>query len=432
MASPSHYQPLSDPSEIRLLELGPVSDAKPSIWTIRHVSLHNDPAYVALSYVWGDPKDTTPIECNGQKFLVTKNLKNILEQFCTSFKTAILWVDALCINQNDLKERSQQVQMMRLIFEKAHHTYAWLGPVSENSNLAVDFLAGLGYMMQLSTWADESQKERSLLNIYPTELPCWAAMFKLLSRPWFTRVWILQEVAVSRDISLFCGDRFIAWALLDMVIEGLLRLDLPLYRVGVYASRKYDLVAAQRLVQLRYYILGQRYIGLQGLLRISSQHQASDPRDKVYALLGLTDEADRMGIIPDYNDSVSISDIYQSLSMTFLKCPPSTNKLFALSFAGLENHVDDEMPSWVARWTPAGAPDFGAFSHRTGFSAAGETVPVFMLTPDPEILGIVAMPAGSIDSYTDSFPLSVEGYIGCDVAMVNQYLTWERNCLAFA
>ena len=432
MTRPSHYQPLSDPWEIRLLELGPASDNKSSTWTMRQVSLHDDPAFVALSYVWGDPNDTTPIECNGHEFLVTKNLKNLLEHFCASLRKIVLWVDALCINQNDLKERSQQVQMMRHIFEKARLTFAWLGPVSDNSDLAIDFLAGLGYMMTLSTWVDEPQKVDFLLRSYPPDLPCWVALFKLLSRPWFTRVWILQEVAVPKLISLHCGDRFLPWDILDLAIRELLILELPFYLLGTSTSDRHNWDAIDNLIRLRRIIQERRYMGMQGLMRLSRHHQASDPRDKVYALLGLTDEADRVGIIPDYSDSVSISDIYRSLSMAFLTYPPSPNKLFLLSFAGLENHVDPKMPSWVAPWTTVRTPHFGAFSHETGFSAAGETVPVFVLTPDPDMLGILGIPVDSIDSYADSTPLPIQGYIGHDLAVHNQYLAWEQNWSAFA
>ena len=432
MPRSSPYQPLSRPLEIRLLELGPASHGKSSAWTMRQVSLHDDPAYVALSYVWGDSKDTTPIECNGHEFLVTKNLKNVLDHLYASCRKIVIWVDALCINQNDLKERSQQVQMMRHIFEKAHFTFAWLGPVSENSDLAMAFLAGLGYLMGLPKWVDEPQKVELLLNSYPPELPCWVALSNLLHRPWFTRVWILQEVAVPKRISLFCGDRFLPWAILDLVVKELLRLAFPFHLLGTSSPDKHSWTAVKDLIHVRYHIQEQRYISLQGLMRLSRNHQASDPRDKVYALFGLTDEADRAGIIPDYNDSVSISDIYRSLSMTFLKYPPSTNKLFVLSFAGLENHVNSEMPSWVAPWTPVDTSCFGAFSHKTGFSAAGETVPVVVLTPDPDVLGMFGMPVDSIESYADSIPLPIEGYIGHDKAVLNQPLVWEQNWLDFA
>jgi Heterokaryon incompatibility protein (HET) len=102
------------------------------------------PTYEALSYTWGDHSVTALIQVNGIELQITLNLFRALQRLRKGRKKRVLWVDALCIDQSNLAERSEQVPRMRSIYQRAERVVVWLGDATEDSDLAVDTLEGLG------------------------------------------------------------------------------------------------------------------------------------------------------------------------------------------------------------------------------------------------------------------------------------------------
>ncbi|KAI3543786.1 hypothetical protein CSPX01_06109 [Colletotrichum filicis] len=150
-ASMFTHAPLNESRrEIRLVRIRPPPDeqisAKNTIaLEIKHASL-NEPelSFAALSYVWGSATDTTPIEIEGASFSVTLNLHAALQQLQMNSVDSWLWIDALCIEQANLEEKSWQIGTMRDIFSGADIVYVWLGPGNEKSDLAMDFISRTG------------------------------------------------------------------------------------------------------------------------------------------------------------------------------------------------------------------------------------------------------------------------------------------------
>jgi hypothetical protein len=106
--------------------------------------LDDNPVYQALSYTWGDPNRVCTIILNGQKISVGTNLEEALQYFYSISYLGLLWVDAICINQNDNDEKNWQVQQMRDIYAQAEFVIAWLGAASDGSDLAMEKLAIAG------------------------------------------------------------------------------------------------------------------------------------------------------------------------------------------------------------------------------------------------------------------------------------------------
>jgi hypothetical protein len=117
-------------------------------FTIRKVSLDDKPNYWALSYVWGDPDDTEPICIEGQTFMVTRNLREALKRVrnlgTTETLDWFLWIDSVCIKQQDLDEKCWQVSIMARIYSEAYAVYVWLGLGDHNTSLAMDLMRTLG------------------------------------------------------------------------------------------------------------------------------------------------------------------------------------------------------------------------------------------------------------------------------------------------
>ncbi|KAJ8127885.1 hypothetical protein O1611_g5751 [Lasiodiplodia mahajangana] len=171
--------------------------------------------YQALSYVWGDPADTTPILVNGQEFHATRNLNDALRQLRQAgeaFREQELWVDAICINQKDLDEKSKQVPRMADIYSMATRVLIWLGRNSAEEEgifrrgfecrsklheLYVRDIASTG--TSFGDWSYE-QTHPELDETEKETLDIWPLMSR---RPWFTRIWTVQEFCLAGDLSIF-------------------------------------------------------------------------------------------------------------------------------------------------------------------------------------------------------------------------------------
>lgn len=178
----SPYQPLN-PSlrQIRLLHVDP--DPTNLSAVLKIVSLNDKPSYTALSYTWGLEMSTgAGIALNGcPRQPVTLNLQIALEHLCADAdKPFKLWIDALCINQSDLVEKSHQIRLMTDVYGIAESTCVWLGPAGDNSDLAMATIGEL-YADGNIFVSDDSLSEVQL-----------EAINALQRRPWWSRIWVLQ------------------------------------------------------------------------------------------------------------------------------------------------------------------------------------------------------------------------------------------------
>jgi Heterokaryon incompatibility protein (HET) len=193
------------------------------------IPLDSKPEYMALSYVWGDAKDTVPIFLNGQEVFVTKNLASALRQLRDPTGLYKIWADALCINQTDAIEKSSQVAQMGKIYQNAAEVIVWLGQDEEKSQdnwqgsaertrSAFEFARSLASPSPADDTVLTSQDEK-----YPEEDSGLRAFINLLCRDWFSRRWVIQEVLLP-DISkvrAVCGCRGIAWIVLRAAAQKL-------------------------------------------------------------------------------------------------------------------------------------------------------------------------------------------------------------------
>lgn len=201
------YSPLSaHPDSIRLLRLLPASQVRDPIQSqIFNYSLANPTRtshlYECLSYVWGDIEDKPTISVDGADLAVTKNLHGALQRLRDPHLDRILWVDALCINQDDLEERTQQVQMMALIYAYASRVVVWLGEEAGGSGDAMELLrkeAGRIYREKRNLHDTEVEKyapDRSVVAVdSPEDGFLREKALDLLKRPWFRRIWVLFSI----------------------------------------------------------------------------------------------------------------------------------------------------------------------------------------------------------------------------------------------
>ncbi|KAM0143557.1 hypothetical protein ACHAO1_000658 [Botrytis cinerea] len=285
---------------IRLLRLLPSEDeAAPLHCELRDYSLQRSTPrihlYEALSYVWGDPDITLPISVNKKQFQVTVNLHAALLRLRDHSFERIIWIDAICIDQNNNEERKQQVQLMARIYSTAHRVIVWLGEETveiegalENIQLIVDD----EHTEIPESWMEKLKQDRIL---------------KLLQNPWFQRIWVLQEAAAARHIIIMCGSTTIdGYAFCSGVkslklyngnssgLETLPSIMDLIERAGLRPKFKANL--PERLsLDIR---------SLAELIDMFHTRQATDIRDKVFALLGMSsDKPEKGGLQANYETS---------------------------------------------------------------------------------------------------------------------------------
>lgn len=176
------YPPLSSGHDsIRLLRLMPHENETSDIhcelfeYSLQSSSCKGNHLYDALSYVWGNVREKLPIFIHGHSFDVTVNLRAALSHLRNHSLERILWVDALCIDQENQKEKEYQIQFMAKIYSQANRVVVWLGEAADNSDLALEAIRVVG--AKKPTHSSENK------TIQP-------AILSLLQRPWFQRIWV--------------------------------------------------------------------------------------------------------------------------------------------------------------------------------------------------------------------------------------------------
>jgi hypothetical protein len=222
-ASSFKYKPLNLEERsirlLRLLHLGSTLDIECELF---QVSLHDDWfQYEALSYTWGGADLTEPITVDGKTFYVTKNLYTVLAHLRLESADRIVWIDAVCIDQENAKERGHQVQQMGDIYSRAEQVLFWLGTATFEIIVLMDCLEQLkerSLEHAYKDWkrADPRWKELwfaskySLQHTYANlETDVMIGLQNIIERDWFKRVWILQEVANAKKASVCAGRKVI-------------------------------------------------------------------------------------------------------------------------------------------------------------------------------------------------------------------------------
>ena len=194
--------PLTTSNSIRILDLFPGPDNTQITCGLRVASL-DDPNlnYDCLSYTWGSTEDQQQIICNGQPMEVTKNLYSFLvrDRSINGNGQHWLWIDAVCINQNDTVERASQVKIMSNIYQRAREVRVDLGEAPEN------ILGLFSLMHQLEKVLPEHLEDEmqfdatdfARLGLPQIHAPEWVAWQEMLSRPYFSRAWVVRHATSS-------------------------------------------------------------------------------------------------------------------------------------------------------------------------------------------------------------------------------------------
>lgn len=364
------YQPLPQGDIIRLIKLPQGHSSwfrgtgRKMSCLLEHVSLADNPDYRALSYCWGGQEHTETIFCNGACLKITSNLFSALASLHSMKTERLLWADAICINQQDTDERSQQVRMMRNIFQGARSVYICLGEATDNSDKGFEFAKSLCSASRLQAYSSD---RRNAISMDPRTLTSYfgvsnlhdesiTAFVTISSRPWFRRIWVIQEVAVSSDVEIVCGSASIKWNEFVRAIEYAVEVGITAMHTNSNLERvlTMDLTRQEFRESARDSSLDGQGTDLQRLLCRHREYFSTNPRDMVYALIGLSNNSGpgRLNVEVDYR--LDTREVYRKLAVAIL----TTNcNLDILGFCrvgkgkctGTVRYL--ALPSWVPDWS---------------------------------------------------------------------------------
>jgi hypothetical protein len=346
--------------------------------------LSSNPSYSAVSYTWGDPGLTETLWIEDAVINITRNLHDLLLRFRrTDEEEVILWVDAICINQNDKKEKTVQIPLMSKIYSSANEVLIWLGEGDEQSNsvmtyfkkIAREFLGREGVIMEPR---DEPEIQGIWMDVQTD--PALDMVGIILDRPWFTRRWVIQELAFARMATVHCGSESMDWAELNCASLAITRLAGDgsfldhylgergrLFSIGSSGSRRIlSLQQIRKEVQLPNTTSSGK--SLVDCITDAWEFDCSVDKDRLFALLGILNHSREHQLFIDYNQPTQ--DIYEKFAQYCIQHSDPRDMLDILSCAGLSNHAQAPKPYKLPSWVPDWRASFeGPTRKLNGFSA---------------------------------------------------------------
>ena len=286
------FEPLStDEHVIRLVEVLSGYSTDPVSVSIRHVPLAKaECSYDAISYMWGPADKTYRVWVDGHYIVVRENIYRFLKHYrnnCIEGTALLLWIDTLCINQQDLIEKGRQVGRMGSVFSSAHQVLIWLGEISENktehvTDRDIEFAYGEVGLHRADIFFENKQRSHENKASARRLHACASAV---ASHTYWLRLWIVQEVTLARNHAKVIHGSHLFQA---EVLKSMRNLSI----VGLESDKRAAREIFEALIpDVDTDIAWTNGRDLGGMLELFALQQCQDPKDRIYGLLGLLDPA---------------------------------------------------------------------------------------------------------------------------------------------
>ncbi|KAL2878338.1 hypothetical protein SGCOL_006308 [Colletotrichum sp. CLE4] len=351
------YGPLTvDGEHIRVLTLLPADSLSSAVKVNLSVINLGDLSmpYDALSYMWGDSNDRESIEVNGNALRITRSLVLALRHLRHPDREVSIWADGICIDQNNDEEKNVQVALMGEIYKKAASARIWLGEAGIDTESAIRLM-------------EDCEKAPTMVDVVKRVIDDECGTFglvDLLQRPYWSRMWMFQEILLSKTGYLQCGTFTTPYNVLKY-------LDVVSSKAQLWPTDSTSPLWVTELCKAlfnitQFTIASKELRDLEHVLALTGGLEATNPRDKLYALMGTCD----MNEFLDAHYDKSVRDVYLSFTRDYAN---KTGSLSIIMIAGGDGtFIDDDgeaLPSWT--------PDFRTSQPENNIYAALATAGIF-------------------------------------------------------
>lgn len=387
-----------------------------------------DPHYEALSYAWeSDQKPHHLLVDGGQGYYrlpVTNSLMTALRHLRRSNESRRLWIDAVCINQSDSVELGSQVHRMGLIYKLAYRVVVWLGPKSDDSDQALATLSYLGAQVEMeeenrwlfpAPFAEEPTWYNHKVAL-PYKQDTWDSILALLQRPWFNRVWVVQEIQLgsTRPGPIFqCGTETIQLSYINRAVHCL-AIKSRFLTLVQFPQLSDELWIVSRLFRP---IVGASFRRILCFGTVS--RLCKDSRDKVYGIIGLLPKAFASKVKADYGRDNTASQVYKK---TFVAHAQHVERLELFAHCHIAGRSIPDAPSWVPDWSSGFSP--GSY-HRQQVATGTSRAHVKYTDEEPDLLEVLGVRCAVVSHVSDYLPTGFEEQNAVD--HVRQWLPRDLN-----
>lgn len=414
-----HYSSLPGQGWFRLLIIEPAEASQGISCRLEHHEIDSCTSYEAISYTWGDEKSTESMLVNGKRFHLRPNLFSAFQVMRSAKTPRTIWVDAICINQDDISERNDQVRQMNDIYSNADVVNVWLGESTESSDIGIDFLQKFhtlvyqnrkGRMPVVGSTLERPEEIGMRRSVYPHSFESYSEIYgpilahdslissldhavALLSRLWWKRMWTLQESVLCPRVICWCGtETFPIHYLYDLSYFIYFSVNFNCWK-GSPIDPEVSLRAVWRAADLSQRLMTRTGIRVALALDSTWNRAASDPKDKVIGLLGLVGR--RPDLEPDY--SWPVEKVYRVAMRAALVEDGDLDCLGLISED--RKSRNEKLNSWV--------PDFDAHNEPFSDYITSLTKPIFSPRPyDASLRGSISP---SISTENDDSILVLKG-----------------------
>jgi hypothetical protein len=345
------YSKLNGRNDFRVLELYPARKGEPIEGRLITVSSLDEIVYFAVSHTWGDRRLVTSITCDDQQFYISKGVAGLLIHLRCEDVSRLLWIDSICINQTDDSEKEHQVGMMRHIYKKATNVLIWLGGEDKYTKDAIDIIeeSWEAWFRAEKRFGNRPSMAQLLESGFPsTTDKRWLESFSpFLQRPWFSRLWILQEVTLAgHRAAVIAGTQWVWWLKLShlLIVLG--------WTNGEY-SHNLRIGAANNVARISTMSIPMSAEApppstlLVDYLAMSMGCGVSDDRDRIYGLFGLASDETDFHTLVDYK--CNVPELFTAVAAHYIT--QSSARLEML-------HLASNSPSKYRKDLPSWTPDF--------------------------------------------------------------------------
>jgi hypothetical protein len=370
---PYQYCCLPSPTAIRLIELLPGKEPDPICCALSAVNIEDAPPFEALSYVWGDPKTPRPILCfnhddisqpRNSTLQVTVNCWHALRRLRHGDQSRLIWIDAICINQEDLTERGQQVCLMGKLYRKAACVLVYLGHDGDQGPTSHVFKLFRQLAVKVASFPT-GVLPSAFEDVEPSILLSFCKFFE---NPWFKRCWTMQEIGLAQCALLLCDGHELDWDVFFSVTCWIdknqpldtVNLDIPTHELVTSVS----LYTAFARGGTSAFETPPDFLDV---LSATRRREAGEPKDRIFAFLGHPTAVDKQGpLVVPYYAQWSWRVFYQ-FALTYLKRTDNLRILSAVDH-GRDLPPADFPLSWVPWWNPS--PYRSSFGMSTIYDAS--------------------------------------------------------------